>query len=769
MLYAKTNPPYELKQHSIDVGERLKKYIQDIPQRTFDKNKYLISENIDEAAFLTGFLHDIGKANPKWQKWANEKIKNNKTTVSKPKHSAISSVMSILILENEKYNHIQNELKDAISLAILHHHTDWTSKNMQYSNEIESHQNDIQLLYEKFPSDIYPEPNESINFGLNQLEYIKNIIANSQNKNHNSTVVFTAMILYAGLRQSDWHESSKVNNSGNIATFPETLNPNSIKTFDNLRPYQKQIQKYSDSSNLLGLAGCGEGKTGSALVWGKQQLKNKNINRLVFAMPTRVTTNNLYNKLIYNKNEDSGVPRSNISLYHGATKLFKKLHENNELTPDVQSAELYQAPLNVTTVDHIVDTFVSNYNTSPIAFSNLLTSGIVFDEIHAYDNYTTQNVLATVNLCQNLGIPVYVMSATIPKQIQNAFNYDNKIISTGQLKDNESIRQPYNISVKQKNLTADDVRSVSKNTNANKIMVVKNTVREAQRIAYKLQDEYEVYYYSSEFSQKDRKNKELEISEEFKERESSLNKTKILVSTQICEISLDLSSDILLTDIAPIDAIFQRAGRVHRNGTYVNSKNCDCGDCTHSKKEKEYKIYIYSNLQDEPVYPYAIDVPSPEYQLLMDTEKILSNFGTYEFQKSLKETEKVYNNQNMDYSFTTFDLNSENGRTYFANRDNRFNVRDIVSRKTKVMPEKIMMKENNEPITTSEKIKSLINSGREDKAREYIKLHSVPVPNYWLKSSDINMEKIDIDLDYIYTSIYINLKYDYNIGIIPPT
>lgn len=50
------------------------------------------------------------------------------------------------------------------------------------------------------------------------------------------------------------------------------------------------------------------------------------------------------------------------------------------------------------------------------------------------------------------------------------------------------------------------------------------------------------------------------------EKEAMIDRAKVLVATQVAEVSLDVSFDALVTDLAPIPSIIQRAGRVNRYG-----------------------------------------------------------------------------------------------------------------------------------------------------------------------------------------------------------
>jgi CRISPR/Cas system-associated endonuclease/helicase Cas3 len=65
----------------------------------------------------------------------------------------------------------------------------------------------------------------------------------------------------------------------------------------------------------------------------------------------------------------------------------------------------------------------------------------------------------------------------------------------------------------------------------------------------------------------------------------------ILVATQICELSLDISADMQLTDLAPIDALSQRGGRLHRNGTVPRPEKCGCKRCRERDDHGEGFVY----------------------------------------------------------------------------------------------------------------------------------------------------------------------------------
>jgi len=90
-------------------------------------------------------------------------------------------------------------------------------------------------------------------------------------------------------------------------------------------------------------------------------------------------------------------------------------------------------------------------------------------------------------------------------------------------------------------------------------LILVNTVKKAQQLYDVLKEDLgdtrKITLIHGDFAYKDRTEKEREI-----------NNTEILISTQVAEVSLDISFDLLITELAPIPSLIQRFGRVNRYG-----------------------------------------------------------------------------------------------------------------------------------------------------------------------------------------------------------
>ncbi|OEU64034.1 MAG: hypothetical protein BBJ57_02925 [Desulfobacterales bacterium PC51MH44] len=75
-----------------------------------------------------------------------------------------------------------------------------------------------------------------------------------------------------------------------------------------------------------------------------------------------------------------------------------------------------------------------------------------------------------------------------------------------------------------------------------------------------------LHLFHSRFAMVDRQQIEEETMKRFGDKSKHANrKGQVLIATQVVEQSLDLDFDVLITDLAPIDLIIQRAGRLRRH------------------------------------------------------------------------------------------------------------------------------------------------------------------------------------------------------------
>lgn len=107
------------------------------------------------------------------------------------------------------------------------------------------------------------------------------------------------------------------------------------------------------------------------------------------------------------------------------------------------------------------------------------------------------------------------------------------------------------------------------------IVVIVNTVNRAQDLYQKLTEEYrdksdadkpELFLLHGRF----RLPEKTEIFNNFKFAKNK-NKGKILISTQVIEAGVDISAQILITELAPWSSLVQRFGRLNRYGEYDDS------------------------------------------------------------------------------------------------------------------------------------------------------------------------------------------------------
>jgi len=759
MIIAKTDPVVSLEKHCLDVSRQVRELVDSKSLRDFFV-ELDFEHSLSHLAGLSGLYHDLGKAHPDWQE--NPKREN---------HSARSAVLAWAAMGDE-YSNYERIL---VVIPILHHHTNLTDANMLVHenpisftmSDLEETSNSIQGL--DFMSDDFSA-------SVEDRKMVERVREQLRGGDYFDLGVMYNLI-YSVLVQSDHYVSASYGEDVcRDEMLPRSVDISHVDLFDDLREYQEQVDLVSGKSNIVGLAGCGEGKTHASVQWGVKQVENGLADSLIFALPTRTTTNGIFREL-----RNKHFPVSDVGLHHSSKESIYSDIKGNDKSVSEESmgqslplgdSKWFQNPVTVTTVDHIANTLVNNYPNAAIARGNLMKCAVVFDELHAYDSHTLSAVLDTIAKLSQIGVPWFVMSATIPSYITDDLDYTSLVQSEGVVDGEE--RTPYSVSVEYEKLTVDDIISTAEQDEYSRVMVVKNTVKSAREVARELsnslnEDSFTVTYYSGEFPQIDRSNKEDIVTDERfrirdKDTEKTVEKTHILVSTQICEISLDIDSDVLLTDIAPIDAVFQRAGRVHRAGISSKAQSCNCSACQ-IKFPRSYLVRVFADFSDS-IYPYAKkpgenDTADEDWLLLKNTAKVLNGFGTYSFSKSLSAVNEAYE----DYSFDPFEgpnlRGSMNKDIVYGParwRENRVDIRDMSYSKQRVIASEYMRSGDNRPHTPREIFR---NEYKSENMHKFISDHSVPIPHTW--KNDVDLDRINFEDSY--EVLIADIAYNYKNGI----
>ncbi len=152
-----------------------------------------------------------------------------------------------------------------------------------------------------------------------------------------------------------------------------------------------------------------------------------------------------------------------------------------------------------------------------------------------------------------------------------------------------------------------------------RVLVILNTVRRAKEFYRELDVGNKVLLHSR-FAVKDRY-----------EKEGKIDESQVLVATQVAEVSLDVSFDSLVSDLAPIPSIIQRAGRVNRYG---------------ERGVREPNIHIMEKLgSSEPYYDVEVRYSS---QVLEDMGSRLGEENEGVYLEMLKEYDELVHDYLLD-------------------------------------------------------------------------------------------------------------------------
>lgn len=387
------------------------------------------------------------------------------------------------------------------------------------------------------------------------------------------------------------------------------------------RDAQRKITEVIEKTNEPGIvifeAPMGMGKTEAALVAVEQLAKKTGRTGMFFGLPTQATSNGIFSRVsawLENLTDDVSSERS-VRLIHGKAALNKEfsdlpksrnIHEEETNDKNTVSVNDWFSGRKLSMLDDFtvgtIDQFLlvalkqKHLMLRHLGFANKV---VVIDEVHAYDAYMGVYLYQAIKWMGAYGVPVVVLSATLPIEKRNELVnnylegkdifledgeaelpeefYKNESYPLLTLTDGEKVIQFEDFEkevgtdfeiYKLSKSESEDIAGLIKNiTNEGVVGVIVNTVRKAQeyaRICSEVFGENNVFLLHSSFIATDRYKKEEEL---LKTIGKNVNrpKFKIVIGTQVIEQSLDIDFDVLITELAPMDLILQRMGREHRH------------------------------------------------------------------------------------------------------------------------------------------------------------------------------------------------------------
>jgi len=384
-------------------------------------------------------------------------------------------------------------------------------------------------------------------------------------------------------------------NVGFETLFPEFRQPNELQ-----RTTLDTAAALPDASFLLLEVPTGTGKTEAALAVAASWMKEKGIVGLYFCLPTQATSNQMFERtrdFVGRLLEDE--TSADLHLLHGRSELSESYEELGKFInqPESSGAQAHDwfrarkrgllAPFGVGTIDQALFAAL-NVRHFNLRLTGLAGKAIVVDEVHAYDTYTGSLLLRLLEWLSTLGCRVIVLSATLtadsrrrlmkawtrgiePSQTPHPYPCIAALDRSGSMQ-SVHLEMESNRTYLEAVEPADWLFRIESAAEAGGcVAVVCNTVDEAQATYLWLSKQsslrqHDLLLLHARFPLQRRIEREKEVLGRFSRRATLGRPTRaVLVATQVIEQSLDLDFDVLFTELAPIDLMIQRIGRLHRH------------------------------------------------------------------------------------------------------------------------------------------------------------------------------------------------------------
>lgn len=388
---------------------------------------------------------------------------------------------------------------------------------------------------------------------------------------------------------------------GMTALFPERT-PRQVQTVVDALPRVPGL--------TLVEAPTGSGKTEAALAYAAHLLAEGLADSIVFALPTQATANAMLGRLEKIASRLFPGANANVVLAHGKAgynpdfialqQAARPVTAQSTEEALVQCAEwlsqsrkrAFLGQIGVCTIDQVL------LGVLPVRHNFVRTLGVgrsvlIVDEVHAYDSYMYGLLEEVLRRQRQAGGSVVLLSATLPydqrRRLVQAWASDAEIdqrppypllthvdaagVVTTLEPGQDQQPSPRSVSIELVVAPAafpDEAlcqRILDAARTGARVAVICNLVDHAQALARLLRGmagDVPVDLFHARFRFCDRQARERAVMSTYGASSAS-GAGRVLVATQVVEQSLDLDFDWLITQLCPVDLLFQRLGRLHRH------------------------------------------------------------------------------------------------------------------------------------------------------------------------------------------------------------
>lgn len=349
----------------------------------------------------------------------------------------------------------------------------------------------------------------------------------------------------------------------------------------------------------------------------------------------------------------------------------------------------------------------------------------MLDEIHAYEPYTLGLLLEALD--REPPARLALASATLPDPLLELFPPGTLVEAEAPLWQ----RRRHRLELRPGSLREALGEAIQYAREGKTVLIVADTVREAQQLYQTLREEgwERLYLLHSRFIFRDR--------QEMEARVENPRPGTLFVATQVVEVSLDLSYDVLLTEAAPLDALVQRLGRVNRSGesspapVLVFREWSEGAQRIYGREVLEESIALLEGLPAEPTDEELAQATQRLYQRIV---------ATADWQWELREGRKTLQELQRVLGCYTIDLSDEQMRARFTARRGDLSL-DVL------------------PQAFQDEVYRLLEERKGWRLVELL----VPVPIWWLRAYPEHFS-FPADLGLPVT----DLPYDRELGLLPP-